>query len=163
MPDASTFPQPDLSTWIRVTGRIVPGHKIASGQALNGPYPAGSLAMQKPFFHRLGLDLDGFYEGTLNISIAPLVFALAHPRFTFPLVAWTTLHPPETFSFSPCAVRFGGQTYAGWVYYPHPETKKAHFQDPAMIEIISAFISGIQEGDTIEVFLDPREIDLSKK
>ena len=155
--------EPDYSDWTLTHGVLVAGHKIASGQALDGPYPAGSLAMQKPFFRSLGLNLDGFYEGTLNISIAPLIFTMVHPRYTFPQVAWTTLHPPETFSFSRCGLHYGQRTWPGWIYYPHPETKKAHFQDPSVIEIIAHFMSGIQEGDPVELLLNPHEIEVREK
>jgi hypothetical protein len=52
-------------------GCLRPGHQVASGLAVNNPYPAGTIAMQTPFFKALGLDLSGFYVGTLNVSIAP--------------------------------------------------------------------------------------------
>jgi hypothetical protein len=62
---------------------------------------------------------------------------MEHPALTFPLVEWTDLHPPETFSFSPCSVEFEGQEYQAYVYYPHPETKERHFQEPTMIEVLA--------------------------
>ena len=98
------------------------------------------------------------FNGTLNISIAPLEFKMAHPEFTFELVEWTDLHPPETFSFSRCTVFYKGGEYAGWVYYPHPETKKTHFQNPSLIEVIAHPISEIQYGDELEIEIDTNEI-----
>jgi hypothetical protein len=85
---------------------------------------------------------------------------MVKPEYTFPLVAWTDLHPPETFSFSPCKVRFEGREYAGMVYYPHPETKIRHFQDPSMIEVLTEHIPGIGYGSQVELMVDPEQIKI---
>jgi hypothetical protein len=143
---------------ITVKGIVIAGHRVASGPSKD--YPYGTLEKQKPFFKALGLDLDAFYNGTLNISISPATFSMKNPEFTFQRVAWTDLHPPETFSFSKCAVSFEGSRYQGWVYYPHPETKERHFQQPSMIEVLSEFIPGIRYGAAIELELKTQEIEL---
>jgi hypothetical protein len=44
------------------------------------------------------------------------------------------------------------------VYYPHPETKKTHFQNPSLVEVITYEIPGICYGDALEVELNPAEI-----
>lgn len=106
----------------------------------------------------LGLDMYEYFNGTLNISIAPLEFKMTRPEFTFPLVEWTDLHPAETFSFSRCKVIYQGKEYEGWVYYPHPETKKTHFQSPSLIEVITYEIPEIRYGDAIEVEINTNEI-----
>ena len=146
--------------WLTVSGTIMRGHGVASGRGPNSPYPIGSLRLQRPFFAAQGLDLSAYFEGTLNLSIAPHTFKLIKPQYTFPLVAWTTLHPPETFSFSACRVMYHAVTCEGWVYYPHPETKIRHFQDPTIIEVITAFISDLTYGDQITLELNPAEISL---
>jgi hypothetical protein len=145
-----------MNTWLRLPGILAQGHRVAS--APSAAYPYSSLEKQKPFFQALGLDLYEYFNGTLNISIAPAVFEMTHPEFTFPLVEWTDLHPPETFSFSRCRVWFQGEAYEGWVYYPHPETKKTHFQNPSLVEVITYAIPGIRYGDALEVELNPEEI-----
>lgn len=132
------------------------GHQVASRPSKD--YPYSSLEKQKPYFKALGLDLSEFFNGTLNISIAPQTFEMVAPEFTFPLVEWTDLHPPETFSFSRCKVIFEGSEYSGWVYYPHPETKKNHFQDPSLVEVITYEIPNIQYGDALEVEVNLNEI-----
>ncbi|MFZ5859092.1 MAG: hypothetical protein ACOYZ6_19870 [Chloroflexota bacterium] len=144
--------------WIWLVGRLVQGHQVASRPSRN--YPYSSLEKQKPFFKERGLDLYSYFNGTLNISIAPLEFEMTHPEFTFPLIEWTDLHPPETFSFSRCRVRFEGKEYEGWVYYPHPETKKTHFQNPSLVEAITYEIPNIRYGDAIEVALNPAVITI---
>ena len=139
-----------------VSGLIVEGYRVASGPS--GDYPYGTLEKQIPLFKRLGLNLDGFYLGTLNVSIAPATFELGNPEYTFRQVAWTDLHPPEDFSFSRCTVRYKGDSYAGYVYYPHPETKKRHFESASILEIISEFIPEVHYGERVELELDENEI-----
>jgi hypothetical protein len=101
------------TNWQRVSGIIVRGHRVASAPSQD--YPYGTIEKQKPYFEARGLDLSRFFLGTLNVSIAPLTFEMVRPRYTFPLLAWTDLHPPETFSFSPCRVCFDGREVAGLV------------------------------------------------
>ena len=141
-----------------ITGILMRGHQVASRPS--AAYPYSSLEKQKPYFKERGLDLSFYFNGTLNISIAPLEFEMTKPEFTFPLVEWTDLHPPETFSFSRCKVKFEGKEYAGWVYYPHPETKKTHFQNPSLIEVITYEIANIKYGDVIEIGINPKEITI---
>lgn len=141
--------------WLRVDAVVVAGHGVASGQGQT-PYPAGSIAMQKPHFARLGLDFSRFYEGTLNLSIAPRRWHLLRATWTFPRLEWTHLHPPETFSFARCRV----QGREGWVYRPHPETKAAHFQNASVIEVIAPKIEGVSYGATVMLELNAHEIEL---
>lgn len=142
----------------RLPGILSRGHQVASRPSKDYPYSA--LEKQKPLFKVLGLDLYGYFNGTLNISIAPLIFEMTAPEFTFPLVEWTDLHPPETFSFSRCIVVYKNIEYPGWVYYPHPETKRNHFQNPSLLEVITKRIPEIKYGDSLEVGIDPKEITL---
>jgi hypothetical protein len=140
----------------RLSGILMRGHQVASRPSKD--YPYSSLEKQKPFFKALGLDLYEYFNGTLNISIAPLEFTMMHPEFTFELVEWTDLHPPETFSFSRCKVIFKDREYTGWVYYPHPETKKTHFQNASLVEVITYQIPEIQYGDPLEIEVNTNEI-----
>ena len=144
------------TSWHRLTGILMQGHQVASRPS--AAYPYSSLEKQKPYFKERGFDLSPYFVGTLNISIAPLEFEMTKPEFTFPLVEWTDLHPPETFSFSRCKVKFEEKEYAGWVYYPHPETKKTHFQNPSLIEVITVEIPNIKYGDALEIEINPLEI-----
>lgn len=145
-------------SWIRLTGRLVQGHQVASRPSKDYPYSA--LEKQKPCFKNLGLDLYSYFNGTLNISIAPLEFEMSKPEFTFELVEWTDLHPPETFSFSRCKVRFERVEYAGWVYYPHPETKRTHFQSPSLLEVITYEIPNMHYGNWLEIEINSEEIKI---
>ena len=148
------------TSWHRLTGILMQGHQVASRPS--AAYPYSSLEKQKPYFKERGLDLSPYFNGTLNISIAPLEFEMTKPELTFPLVEWTDLHPPETFSFSRCKVKFEENDYDGWAYYPHPETKKTHFQNPSLMEIICYEIPNIKYGDLVEVEINSNEITINK-
>ena len=147
------------SQWIPLQGVIVQGYRVASGPSKD--YPYGALERQKPIFKSRGLNLDGYFNGTLNIDIRPYTFQLIKPEFTFYHVEWTNLHPPEHFSFSRCKVVYKDIEYEGWVYYPHPETKRRHFQNPSLLEVIAYPIPEIHYGDKVQVFVNPDEIVVS--
>ncbi len=132
---------------------------MASGPSKD--YPYGALERQRPLFKARGLDLHGCFNGTLNIDIRPLTFTMLKPQYTFEHVAWTDLHPPETFSFSRCQVIFQGLAYEGWVYYPHPETKLRHFQNPSLLEVIAVSIPEIRYGEAVQVRVNAEEILVS--
>jgi len=142
--------------FILISGIVVDGYHVASGAS--EVYPDGTWEKQKPFFKVRGLDLDRFYNGTMNVSIAPLRFEMVKPSYTFRQITWTDLHPPEDFSFSPCKIRYQGKWYKGYVYYPHPETKIRHFEDTSLIEVITKKIKGIGYGTQLDLSLDPTEI-----
>ena len=142
-------------------GIVVKGHQVASRPS--DVYPYGTLEKQKPYFKALGLNLESFYNGTLNVSISPNAFKMVKPEYTFEHVEWTDLHPPETFSFSKCTLIYQGPRYPGWVYYPHPETKIRHFENPSIIEILTQFVPDIQYGNRVEIELNSTEIEVEKR
>lgn len=146
---------------ITVKGIVVKGHRVASQPS--DVYPYGTLEKQKPYFKDLGLNLKAYYNGTLNISISPNTFKMTKPDITFEHVEWTDLHPPETFSFSRCTLIYQGVRYDGWVYYPHPETKIRHFENPSIIEILTQHVPDIHYGDEVEIDLNRDEITVSAK
>jgi len=141
-------------------GIVIQGYRVASGPSRD--YPYGTLDRQRPIFKARGLDLEGYFNGTLNIDLRPFTFKLIKPEFTFRNVEWTDLHPPENFSFSRCKVIYKEIEYEGWVYYPHPETKLRHFQDPSLLEVIAHPIPGIKYGDEVQVCVHPDRIEVSK-
>ena len=146
--------------WIQVHGVVVEGYRVASGPSKD--YPYGALDRQRPIFKEHGLDLSNYFNGTLNIDICPFAFSMENPEFTFHNVEWTDLHPPEHFSFSHCKVVFKEIEYDGWVYYPHPETKLRHFQNPSLLEVIAEPIQGIGYGDEVDIVVNEDEIGVDK-
>ena len=149
-----------MRDWITIDGIVIEGHRVAIQPST--VYPYGTIEKQKPYFKERGLDLDGYFNGTINVSIAPSRFTLVSPEFTFPDVAWTELHPPELFSFSRCKIRCKGRTYGGMVYYPHPETKIRHLQIPTVGGVMTRFIPGVSYGDLVQLFLKKDEILIIK-
>ena len=143
-----------------VSCTLLKGHQVASGQASDTPYPAGSIELQLPHFKALGLDLSEFYLGTLNLSIAPQSFKILKPLFKFERVIWIEGFPPETFSFVDCSVWYGGSAYFGYLYYPHPETKTQHFHNDQLIEVICQKIPDINYGAQLTLEYDPLELQI---
>ncbi len=140
----------DAASTVSVSGTVVSGHRVASGQASQSPYPAGTIEMQTPRFAALGVDLSPFYSGTLNISIAPYRFEL-RPKITLHQVKWSPNHAAESFSFISIDLNWQQQTFSGLVYYPRPETKIDHFQDLAVLELLMPIIPGIVYGDRVKL------------
>lgn len=134
------------------TARIVPGHRVASGQNGNPLFPGGTLKMQSPFFQAFGLDLNAYFGGTLNVSIAPLQYRVVAARLTLHAVKWHPTEPAEDFSFFDVRLlRDGEPPVEGLVYYPHPDSKPTHFQQPAVLELLLPFVDGLRYGTEIRL------------
>ena len=147
-------------SWTQVTGRVTRGHGVASGQADDGRFPEGTLALQEPLFRQRGLDLAPYHLATLNVSIAPHEFMVKRSRHTFRGVKWSPHEPAEDFSFFDCRVHYGGRRRDGLIYYPHPETKPEHFQDPHVLEVLTAYIPDIAYGDELTLEVESSQIDV---
>jgi len=146
-----------------VKAKIKQGHRVASGQADDSPYPLGSIEMQLPHFKKHGIDLEKYYKATLNLSIAPYTFELVSPEFTLNNVHWAKGFAAEDFSFSKCEIIFEGKSYSGLIYYPHPATKIGHFHDESLVEVIAEYIPNSQYGDLVELKYKEKEVKLRKK
>jgi hypothetical protein len=153
-------PAPETPVWHRC--RLVSGHGVASGRAPDCPYPGGSIALQLPQFARQGLDLSGCHRGTLNLAFAGGRWCLRQPSWCFEQLRWTDRHPPETFSFWPVLLRWcaGPDPVPGWLYRPHPETKRAHHQPQDRLEVLAPWIEGIAEMQGLELGVDGRRCRL---
>ncbi len=139
-----------------INGIVVSGHGVASGAAADPRFPAGTLALQLPVFARLGLDLDGLYHGTLNVSVAPLVPRPQQALSTFRDVKWHPGCPAEDFSFFDIRIAaVEGEPVQAYIYWPHPETKPEHFQDPHVVEILAPRLDDIAEGLPVRFWVDP--------
>lgn len=152
--------------------RLVAGHGVASGRSATNPYPAGTIALQRPFFAAAGIDLAPYFPGTLNLDASPLRWRLRQPQACLEHLRWTDLHPPETFSFWPCRLRCAAADPAAGsrpaahplsseggitalIYYPHPQTKRAHHQGQGCLEVLAPWIEGLAPGEALELGVDP--------
>jgi hypothetical protein len=130
-----------------IPATIVRGHRVASGLNNNPRFPGGTLRMQAPHFLARGLDLSGFHTGTLNVSIAPLRYRVVQPRHTFHAVQWHPVEPAEDFSFFEVNVLLpNGAPLPGLIYFPHPDTKPEHFQQPDVLELLLPWTAGLAYG-----------------
>jgi hypothetical protein len=142
--------QPTRETnWI--PGTVVPGHGVASGAGPDRRYPAGTIRLQQPHFLERGIDLSSYYPGTLNIDLAPLAPVPWKPLFDGVIRWFDDLE--ERFLLSPIELDAGGVRHAGLWYYPHPQTKPAHFQRSTVMELLLPWIDGIRNGDRVLVRL----------
>jgi hypothetical protein len=140
--------------WQSWHGTVIAGHGVASGRSAgmpSNPYPQGSIAMQAPFFKALGLDLSDFFLGTVNLTVKPKTWQLLQADHRFEAVSWTHLHQPETFSFVALQVHWQDAWRAGWLYYPSPETKAAHFQNSSVMELILPKLADLRLGEVLSV------------
>ena len=143
-----------MTQWQTVSARVVVGHRVASGLNEDPRFPGGTLRMQAPHFLALGFDLGVFYRGTVNVSIAPHSYRVVKARNCFHNVKWHTTEPAEDFSFFDVRLlRPNGPSIAGCIYYPHPETKPEHFQQPDVLELLLPFVEGLHcgAGLTLEI------------
>ena len=147
--------------WITLPARLKKGYRVASGPSK--AYPEyGSIEKQKPYFKKLGLNLDRMFNGTLNVSIAPYEFEMKKPQHKFKKVKWTELTNAEDFSFSQCKIKFQDKEFTGWVYYPDPKTKKEHFQSTSTVEVLAPRIPNVKYRNKLEIFLNTAEIKITK-
>ena len=103
--------------------------------------------MQAPHFLARGLDLSPFYAGTVNVSISPWRFRVVQTRLTLRSVAWHPTEPAEDFSFFDVVMLpQDSAPVSGLIYYPHPDTKPEHFQQPDVLELLLPYIPGILTG-----------------
>ncbi|MCU0551520.1 MAG: CTP-dependent riboflavin kinase [Leptolyngbya sp. Prado105] len=144
----------------QIDGIVQAGYGVASGRTNNSPYPKGTIEMQTPFFLERGLDLTPFFPGTLNINISPKQFQILSALCTFRNVDWAEGFEPEDFSFVPCQIIYQHQTFESLVYYPHPETKIGHFQNPSIVEVIAPKISDLKYGDRVILKINPQQIKI---
>lgn len=117
--------------------------------------------MQTPFFRELGFDLTTYHGGTINVSIAPHAYRVVSAPLTFRNVKWHPTEPAEDFSFfDVILLRPNGVPIAGKVYYPHPDTKPEHFQQPDVLELLFPFIAGIATGTELQIQLPSNQISI---
>ena len=142
---------------MKLIGQVVKGHQIASGNASSLPFSAGTIALQKPFFKQLGLDLSAMFDGTINVAVKSLSnldeLSLRKPDYRFEHVKWTNSWPAEHFDFYACQFTYQNKCYPAFIYQPKTETKVGHFQPSNVVEVIAPFIDGLSYGDELELWV----------
>ena len=134
-----------------VEGKVISGYGVASGKGNDSRYPNGTLILQLPYFKEKGLDLSGFYRGTLNIDIRPHMFTIKKPTYYLKDIDWSDHIPPENFYFFEVTLLFKERKYEGLIYMPDPKTKTDHHQINTMLEIMMPFVEGIENGSSVKL------------
>ncbi|HEX7641098.1 MAG TPA: hypothetical protein VF472_02705 [Burkholderiaceae bacterium] len=130
-------------------GIVIAGHGVAGGGAADSPYPAGSISLQQPHFLRAGIDLSPYFSATLNVDLAP--HRPTPRRIVFDGVLHWHGDIAERFILSKIDCRIAGREIGGLWYYPHPETKPAHFQRDTVVELLLPYLEGIAAGDAVSL------------
>lgn len=148
-----------MNQWTKIQGIIQQGYQVASGQNKAPRFPGGTLRMQRASFKQRGLDLSPYFPGTINLSLYPHSYVIKQSAYTFHKVKWAEHQPAEDFSFFDCCIISKVQfPIKGLIYYPHPETKPMHFQEPSVMELLMPFIEGLNYGDSITIELNPQQL-----
>jgi hypothetical protein len=130
-------------------GIVTAGHGVASGRAAGSPYPAGSIRLQQPHFLREGIDLSSYFSGTLNVDLTP--HKPEPRRIVFDGILHWYGDITERFVLARIDCRAAGREVEGLWYFPHPETKPAHFQRDTVVELLLPYIEGIAAGDAVSI------------
>ena len=134
-----------------IKGIVIKGHGVASGKANDPRYPLGTLSAQIPFFIELGLDLQEFYQGTINLDISPLEYKIVEPYKFFKEILWSEYIPAENFYFFKLVLIHNKRRIGGLIYMPGPETKTEHHQNRSTLELILPKIENLNYGDSLNI------------
>lgn len=147
---------------VRVFGRVVTGHGVASGRAGDPRFPDGTLALQWPHFAALDdLPLDRLHRATINVDTTPRRVEVVAPWWTVRGVRWHDEVPAEDFSFVPCRAAIGaGPAADGLLYLPHPDTKPDHHQPANVVELLLPRMAGVHEGAVVRMDLPASQVDV---
>lgn len=149
---------PAAPFWCWHRAQLQRGYGVASGQAPDSPYPAGTIALQAPLFAAHGIDLSPYFAGTLNLGFSDTRWQLQDPDARVERLRWTELHPPETFSFWRAALRWADleQPIPVLIYWPHPETKRNHHHSADRLEVLAPWIDDLAARQNLELGVDGR-------
>ena len=138
-------------------GVVVRGTGAASGRD-NYKTQGGTIRMQRPFFEKAGLDFGNLWNGTINVDVSPARFVPVNPYMKVQAVDWDHSGSPEDFSFFRVNLEHAGDPYDGYVYLPHPETKKGVFPGFGVLELIMPKIPGLAVGSLVVVTVVSSEL-----
>jgi len=126
----------------------------------NSSYPTGSPigGFQAPRLLRLNiLSVQGGGHGVATVRRI-LASPFARPSGKVCLCPIQTLSPVRPWLTTASVLlslppRTGVKTY-----FPHPETKPAHFQKPDVLELLLPFVEGLKYGDEIKLIIPAEQM-----
>ncbi|WDE09494.1 hypothetical protein [Thalassomonas haliotis] len=132
---------------------VVPGYGVASGRAVDSPYPEGTIALQKPFFAALGLDLSACFNGTINAAFNCHHVNLNSWDHQFLQVKWCAGLAAEDFRFARCELireqPLSIKRYPAYIYQVLASSKVDHFQPGNVLELVAPELSGLAYGNVM--------------
>ncbi|WDD96684.1 hypothetical protein [Thalassomonas actiniarum] len=132
---------------------VVPGYGVASGRADDTPYLEGTIALQKPFFSALGLDLSSCFNGTINAAFDCAQVSLNCWDHQFSRVSWFAALPAEDFRFVSCELlrqeSLSAKRYPAYIYQVAASSKVGHVQPGNVLELLAPEITGLAYGDVM--------------
>jgi hypothetical protein len=147
-----------VSETFSMPGIIIRGSQSASGQR-HQDKEKGTISLQKPFFKEAGVrSVDSWFEGTINMSIAPKEFKIIEPDYI--VTAEWEQGTTETFWLVDVEVEYGGVRYPAYVYYPCPSVVKAH--PDTLVEVLAEKIDGVKYGENISLRIPLGRIIITK-
>lgn len=150
---------------VRVFGRVVEGHGVASGRTRDPRFPDGTLALQWPYFAAEDdLDLDGLHRATLNVLTTPWHVDVVAPWWILRGLQWHPDVPPEDIALVPCRAAVGqGRSARGLLYWPDPATKPEHHQPADVLELLLPRMTGVHAGAVVRLDLPASQVDVTRR
>ena len=145
----------------RFSFTVVPGYRVASGLGENSPYTEGTIALQKPFFAALGLDLGDCFNGTINGQFNCRQVQVQRWDHGFYQVNWYPGIAAEDFRFVACTIIYGEIHYPGYIYHVVASSKIGHFQAANVLELLAPKIKGLRYGEHLILELPAQTLVLS--
>jgi len=144
---------------------VVSGYGVASGRAADSPYPDGTIALQKPFFSALGLDLSACYNGTINAAFDCRQVMLKRWHYQFFRVNWHAGLAAEDFRFVSCKLICkhpeSVKSYPAYIYQVVADSKLGHFQDANVLELLAPEVRGLAYGDEMAIELEENILEFT--
>ena len=142
---------------IVIFGRIVQGFGYASGSKSRSGI--GTIARQKNHFKAAGVSrADSWYEGTVNIDIAPHAFKLLEPDYV--VTAEWKPGVTETFWLVDIVLQHNGSRYPAYIYYPCPSPVKIHPE--TIIEVLAEKIKSLRHGDETTIRTSNQKVEFEE-
>jgi len=147
----------------KVEGTIIRGKGYASGKNSVPGITSfkkgllGTISQQRKFFEKEIPNFKTYFNGTINMGIAPRTFKITNPDYHI-TCNWA-LNLTESFDLLNVRVSYQGSSYPGLIYFPCPSEIKAHKIND-MFELITERIPGIKYGNSISISYDDEKLKL---